>query len=103
MLIVDKMSIFYGGIQAVREVSLTVAEGEMVALIGPNGAGKSSLLNGISGIVRGCSGTVSLQGRPLHGRAAHQVAPVRGRFAHVPKIPRLTTVQTVGSGTVIVA
>jgi len=83
MLVVDKMSIFYGGIQAVREVSLTVAEGEMVALIGPNGAGKSSLLNGISGIVRGCSGTVSLQGRPLQGCAAHQVA--RAGLIQVPE------------------
>ena len=83
MLAVDKLSIFYGGIQAVREVSLEVAEGEMVALIGPNGAGKSSLLNGLSGVVRASSGTVLLQGQPLHQTAAHKVA--RAGLIQVPE------------------
>ena len=83
MLVVDKLSIFYGGIQAVRGVSLEVAEGEMVTLIGPNGAGKSSLLNGVSGVVRASAGTVLLQGKPLHQSAAHKVA--RAGLIQVPE------------------
>lgn len=58
MLSVTELHTSYRGIHALRGVSLSVAEGEMVALIGSNGAGKSTLLNSISGIVKSRSGAV---------------------------------------------
>jgi branched-chain amino acid transport system ATP-binding protein len=59
------VTVRYGGIVAVRGVSLQVEAGEVVALLGANGAGKSSLLNGLVGLVRGTSGSVLLEGREV--------------------------------------
>jgi branched-chain amino acid transport system ATP-binding protein len=59
---VDRLSVRYGSVVAVSEVSLAVAEGEFVAIVGANGAGKSSLLNAIAGVVRPAAGTVSFDG-----------------------------------------
>jgi branched-chain amino acid transport system ATP-binding protein len=65
MLKVERLSAAYSGIQALREVSLEVQPGEMVALIGANGAGKTTLLNCISGLVRPRSGSIGFEGRDL--------------------------------------
>lgn len=67
MLEVRDLKVAYSGIQALRGVSLDVAQGETVALIGPNGAGKSSLLNAISGIVQPEAGAVTFDGNSLTG------------------------------------
>jgi branched-chain amino acid transport system ATP-binding protein len=74
MLEVRGLTTAYGGIVALRDVSLNVAEGQMVALIGPNGAGKTTLLNSISGILRARSGDAAFDGRSLAGVPAHEVA-----------------------------
>ncbi|MGF7162506.1 branched-chain amino acid transport system ATP-binding protein [Rhodoligotrophos appendicifer] len=74
MLTVEDLTISYGGVHAVRNASLEVRQGEMVALIGSNGAGKSSLLNGLSGIVRPRSGSVRMEGQTLSGQAAYRIA-----------------------------
>jgi len=74
MLQITDLTVSYGGVEAVRGVSLEVHQGEMVALIGSNGAGKSSLLNGLSGIVPLASGRVALEGREIGGRAAHNIS-----------------------------
>ena len=62
---VSAVSLRFGGVTALREVSFSVADGELVALIGPNGAGKTSLLNCISGVCRPQSGKVSIDGEDL--------------------------------------
>ncbi|MDE1547694.1 ABC transporter ATP-binding protein [Jeotgalibaca caeni] len=59
MLKVENLSVQYGMIQAVKEVSFSVNEGEIVTLIGANGAGKSTILRTISGLVRPSSGTIT--------------------------------------------
>ena len=64
----------YGGIAAVRGVSLSVPEGGITALIGRNGAGKTTLLNALSGVVRPGAGRVTLGGVAIGGRGAHEVA-----------------------------
>jgi branched-chain amino acid transport system ATP-binding protein len=60
MLEIRDLQVRYSGIQALRGVSLTVNDGEVVALIGPNGAGKSTLVNAVSGIVPAASGSILL-------------------------------------------
>jgi branched-chain amino acid transport system ATP-binding protein len=65
MLRIEGISVFYGAIQALNNVSLEVKEGEVVAIIGSNGAGKSTLLRTISGLIRPRSGSISLDGKDL--------------------------------------
>ncbi|SNT32717.1 amino acid/amide ABC transporter ATP-binding protein 2, HAAT family [Tardiphaga sp. OK246] len=65
MLKVQNLYTSYRGIEALKDVSLDVGEGEMVALIGSNGAGKSTLLNSISGIVKSRSGKIEFGGRDI--------------------------------------
>jgi ABC-type branched-subunit amino acid transport system ATPase component len=68
------LSVAYGGIQAVRDLSLEVVPGEMVCLIGANGAGKTTTLKAISGLIAPHSGSVHFDGQPLTRLPAHQVA-----------------------------
>jgi len=58
MLKIAGLSVSYGGLRALEDVSLEVAEGEFVTLVGPNGAGKTTLLRAISGAVRGTAGRI---------------------------------------------
>ncbi len=83
MLSVEGLSVQYGRIQALREVSLQVAPGEIVTLVGANGAGKSSLLNAIAGVVPSRAGHVHWNKTALSGKEAHQVA--RLGIAYVPE------------------
>jgi branched-chain amino acid transport system ATP-binding protein len=71
MLAVHDVSRSFGGVYAVREVSLSVAEGEVRAVIGPNGAGKSTLFNLISGHLAPDHGTITYQGRRIDHESAH--------------------------------
>jgi len=74
LLEVRGLHVLYGHVHAVRGVSLDVRRGQIATLIGPNGAGKSSTLNAIAGLLRPAAGEVLLDGRPLTGLPAHQVA-----------------------------
>jgi branched-chain amino acid transport system ATP-binding protein len=73
LLEVDDVHTYYGNIHALKGVSLTVDEGEIVTLIGANGAGKTTTLNTISGIVRQRTGTVRLAGEDLGPVAPHRI------------------------------
>lgn len=73
MLELKNVNAFYGNIQALRDVSLKVNEGEIVTLIGANGAGKSTTLMTISGIVKPRSGEVALNGTPISQLAPHEI------------------------------
>jgi branched-chain amino acid transport system ATP-binding protein len=83
LLEVRDLQVAYGHVQAVRGVSLRVAEGRMVTLIGPNGAGKTSILSALAGLVRPAGGTVLLDGRDLTGLPAHRT--VAAGLALVPE------------------
>jgi len=65
VLEVQNLHVHYGGIHALRGVSVSVGQGEIVTIIGANGAGKSTLLNAISGIVRAGEGSMTFKGSPL--------------------------------------
>jgi branched-chain amino acid transport system ATP-binding protein len=82
MLDVVELSAGYLGEDIVHRVSLTVAEGEVVAVIGSNGAGKTTLFRAVCGLLRSSHGTVSFDGRSIGGRRAHEIA--RRGLAYVP-------------------
>lgn len=73
LLQVEKISVYYSRVSALREVSLVVNQGEIVTLIGANGAGKSTLLNAIAGVVSPRSGTISLKGQKIGGLPSHRM------------------------------
>jgi branched-chain amino acid transport system ATP-binding protein len=73
MLRVESVSSFYGAIQALRNVSLHVSQGEMVALLGANGAGKSTLMKAISGLHPLAKGKLLFNGRDIAGLAAERI------------------------------
>ena len=71
---VEHVTVRYGGVIALDDVSASVPRGGVVGLIGPNGAGKTSLVNAITGVVRPQRGTIALGDRRLDGLAQHRVA-----------------------------
>jgi branched-chain amino acid transport system ATP-binding protein len=81
LISIKGLSAGYGGIPVVRNFSMQVKRGEIVALLGPNGAGKTTTLLTISGILRPILGSVSVLGKPVLGGKPHLVA--RSGLAHV--------------------
>jgi branched-chain amino acid transport system ATP-binding protein len=93
VLELDGVSVRYGGVLAVRSLSLMLRRGEIVGLIGPNGAGKSSTLHAIMGLVPLAGGDVRLRGRSIRGLAPEDVA--RSGIALVPERRRIFAELTV--------
>ncbi|MCB0214752.1 MAG: ABC transporter ATP-binding protein, partial [Anaerolineae bacterium] len=87
MLKIDKLTVRYGKITAVREVSMHVGEGEIVTLIGTNGAGKTTLLRTISGLNKPAEGNILLDGQSISGLAPERINGLG--IAHVPEGRRL--------------
>jgi branched-chain amino acid transport system ATP-binding protein len=83
----DGLEVRYGGVSAVRDLSLQVGRTEIVGLIGPNGAGKSTTLHAIMGLLPAYRGEVRLQGEPLRRRSAESIA--RAGVALVPEGRRI--------------
>lgn len=83
MLQLDNISVHYGRICAVKELSLEVRQGEIVALLGANGAGKTTTLSAVSGLIRPSSGQIMLNGRRIDHLPPHQIAA--GGLALVPE------------------
>lgn len=73
MLKIENLSVYYGAIRALEEVSLEVNEGEIVTMIGANGAGKSTTIRAISGLVRAQAGSVVFENKPIHQLPAHEI------------------------------
>ena len=86
-LALEDVEVRYGGLAAVRDLSLEVHEGEIVGLIGPNGAGKSTTLHTIMGAVPAAMGDVRLRGRSIRGRKPEAIA--RSGIALVPEGRRI--------------
>jgi branched-chain amino acid transport system ATP-binding protein len=89
MLQVSNINTFYGQIQALWDVSLTINEGEIMALVGANGAGKSTLLHTISGIIRPTSGTITFLDKKIDGLPPHVIVELG--ISHIPEGRKLFT------------
>lgn len=89
---VEGLDVHYGGVHAVRGVSLTVEDGEAIALIGSNGAGKTSILKAISGLVPASGGAISWRGTDITNESSHRT--IIAGIGHVPEgrrlFPRMT-------------
>ena len=83
VLKVDNINVYYGSIHAIKGVSFTVNEGEIVTLIGANGAGKSTILNTISGLLCSKGGSVQFHDNSITGAAPHRIVSMG--LAHVPE------------------
>lgn len=93
MLEVKNINLFYGGIHALKDISLEVDEGEIVTLIGANGAGKTSTLRAISGLSSIKSGEITFKNKSLNKVPAHKV--VADGMSHVPEGRRVFSNLTV--------
>jgi len=89
MLRIEGISVFYGAIQALNDVTIDVYQGEVVAIIGSNGAGKSTLLRTISGLLRPRTGEIKFEDQPIHETAAHEI--VKLGISHSPEGRRIFT------------
>lgn len=83
LLEIEGIDVYYEKIQALRNVSLRVGEGEIIVVVGANGAGKTTLLRTISGLLRPRAGDICFDGQSIVGRPAEQI--VRRGIAHVPQ------------------
>jgi branched-chain amino acid transport system ATP-binding protein len=100
LLEVEQLSKRFGGVQALRNVSLAVEAGTLVGLIGPNGAGKTTLFNLISGVLRPDRGRVAFRGREITGLPPHAVchAGIARTFQVAQPFARLTVLENVAAG-----
>ena len=100
MLKITDLKVAYGGIQALRGISLEVPDGKIVTLIGANGAGKSTTLRTISGLVRAASGTIEFDGKDLTGKPSNQI--LEAGIAQIPEgrrvFPNLTVLENLKVG-----
>lgn len=100
MLKVENLSVHYGMIQAVRDVSFEVNEGEVVSLIGANGAGKTTILRTLSGLVRPSAGKIQFLGKEIQKLPAQKI--VAGGLSQVPEgrhvFPGLTVMENLEMG-----
>ena len=100
LLAVDDIVVRYGAIAALKGVSFTVAEGEIVALLGANGAGKTTTQKTVSGMMRPAAGTISFDGRRIDGVPPHSL--IHLGVCHVPEgrhvFPRMTVAENLEMG-----
>ena len=93
MLKIDDINVYYGAIHAIKGISLTVNQGELVTLIGANGAGKSTTLRTISGLLKPKTGSITFQGEDIAGTPAHKIVGLG--ISQVPEGRRIFTEMTV--------
>ena len=104
MLEIKDLNVFYGAIHALKGISLTVGDGELVSLIGANGAGKTTTLHTISGLLHAASGSVMLDGKVLQKVPANTI--INLGLAHVPEgrhvFARMTVEENLRMGAYII-
>lgn len=99
LISVDKLTMRFGGLTALDELSLTVYEGEILGLIGPNGSGKTTFFNVLTGLYKASSGSISLEGENILGKTPQQI--YRSGIARTFQRSRLSLSLTVFDNIVI--
>jgi ABC-type branched-subunit amino acid transport system ATPase component len=100
-LTLEEVSVAFGGVRAVSEVTTAVGSRELVAIVGPNGAGKSTLLNAVSGLVRRqTTGQLQFRGQPINAVTARRraVLGIGRSFQNPPLVDSMTVVENVMAG-----
>lgn len=100
MLTVKDVSKSFGGIQALKNINITIEKGQIHGIIGPNGSGKTTTFNCITGVLKPESGSISLESKEITGMRADQIANlgIRRTFQAGKLVPGLTVLQNVMSG-----
>ncbi len=93
MLKVNNLKVNYGMIEAIKDVSFEINQGEIIALIGANGAGKTTIMHAISGLIKPVSGSIMLNGQDITKIQAHEI--VRKHLIQVPERRRVFASQSV--------
>lgn len=93
VLEIQNVSVAYGKVPALKNISLHVNQGETVALLGVNGAGKSTTLRTISGLINPKKGSIHFYGEPIHKKNAHEI--VKKGLVHVPEGRRVFSTMSV--------
>ena len=103
MLEISGLDLFYGDAQALDDVSLTVAEGEIIAIVGANGAGKTSLIRTIAGMQRPSRGSIRFEGAEIAGEPSHRICDLGvGQVAEGRQIfPNMSVLENLEMGAVI--
>jgi branched-chain amino acid transport system ATP-binding protein len=97
LLKVNRVTKRFGGLVALKDVSLDIEEGEIIGLVGPNGAGKTTLINIISGIYKCDSGSVFFKGKEITGLKPYKVCRmgIARTFQSVQTFPEMTAIENV--------
>lgn len=100
LLNVEDISISFGGVKALDDVSFDVREHEILAIIGPNGAGKSSMLNCINGFYHPQDGTITFKGNPRHQMQTHEAAEqgIARTFQNIALFKGMSTLDNIMTG-----
>jgi branched-chain amino acid transport system ATP-binding protein len=101
LLDVDHVTLRFGGVVALNDVSFSLYKGEILGLIGPNGAGKTTCFNVMTGVYRPTSGKVEFTGQRITGRKPHQInrMGVARTFQNIRLFPEMTALENVMVGT----
>ncbi|HYG95435.1 MAG TPA: ABC transporter ATP-binding protein [Nocardioides sp.] len=97
VLSVENLTLKFGGLTALDDVSFQINEGEILGLIGPNGAGKTTCFNAVTGVYRPTSGTISFQGRSLAGVKRYKITQlgIARTFQNIRLFPTMTALENV--------
>ncbi|GIL02303.1 MAG: ABC transporter ATP-binding protein [Alphaproteobacteria bacterium] len=100
LLVVDNISLAFGGVKAITDVSFDIVKGEIRAIIGPNGAGKTSMLNVINGFYHPQQGTITFRGRSRRRMQPHEAAMqgIARTFQNIALFKGMTTLDNIMTG-----
>ncbi|NLU77571.1 ABC transporter ATP-binding protein [Micromonospora sp. HNM0581] len=97
LLEVDKVTLRFGGVVALDDLSFQIYKGEIIGLIGPNGAGKTTCFNAMTGVYRPTSGQVRFDGQQVSGRKPHRInrMGIARTFQNIRLFPEMTALENV--------